>query len=131
MSRTVLNFFLDLLLLVILLSLVWSSLVVQFVFPPGTVASGWRLWGLSYDDWSDVQFGLLCAVLLAVLLHVMLHWSWVCNVIAVRFLKLKGKDARPDDGVQTLYGVATLIGILLVLGVLLTAASLSIQGPVG
>lgn len=131
MSRTVVNFLLDVLLLLVLMALVGSALVVRFVFPAGTAANGWLLWGLDYDEWASVQFVTLCAILLAILVHVMLHWSWVCNVIASRLFKLKGKDARPDEGSQTLYGVATLIAILLVLGAFLTLASLSVQGPTG
>lgn len=130
MSRTVVNFFLDLILLLVLMALVGSALVVRFVFPAGTAADGWTLWGYGYDAWASLQFIALCVILLAILLHVMLHWSWVCNVIATRLFKLKGKDARPDDGAQTLYGVATLIAILLALGVFLTLASIAVQGPV-
>lgn len=131
MSRTIVNFLLDLLLLLVLMTLVGSALIVRFAFPAGTAADGWTLWGYGYDAWANVQFATLCVILLAILLHVMLHWSWVCNVVATRLFKLKGKDARPDEGAQTLYGVATLIAILLTLGVFLAVATLNVQGPTG
>jgi hypothetical protein len=129
MSRTIINLVLDVVLMLILLFLVGSACVVRFVFPPGTEAKGWQLWGLNYDAWANLEFITLCVILLAVLLHVMLHWNWVCSVIAVRVLQLKGGGSRPDEGVQTLYGVGTLIALFGVIGILLVSATLSIRGP--
>jgi hypothetical protein len=129
MSRTIVNLILDLVLMLILLFLVGSACVVRFVFPPGTEAKGWKLWGLNYDAWANFEFITLCVILLAVLLHVMLHWNWVCSVIAVRVLQLKGGGSRPDEGIQTLYGVGALIALFGVIGILLLSATLSIRGP--
>jgi hypothetical protein len=129
MSRTIVNLILDLVLMLILLFLVGSACVVRFVFPPGTEAKGWKLWGLNYDAWANFEFITLCVILLAVLLHVMLHWNWVCSVIAVRVLQLKGGGSRPDEGIQTLYGVGTLIALFGVIGILLLSATLSIRSP--
>lgn len=129
MSRTLLNLLLDVLLLGITVALVGATCVLRFVFPPATAAGGWALWGLGYDAWADVQFGILCAIALAVLVHVMLHWNWVCGVIATRLLGRRGEARRSDDGSQTLYGVALLVAMLLILGGLLLAAQASIRPP--
>jgi len=130
MSRTVVNFFVDLALLLITSTLLWTAVVVYFVFPPGTDAAGWTLWGFGYDDWTSFQFVLLCVVALAILLHVMLHWSWVCGVVVTRLLKRKKSGATADDGSQTIYGVATLIVLLNIIGALVALASLTIRPPV-
>lgn len=126
MSRTALNFIVDVALLVLFCLLLWISAVLRFVFPPGTQAAGWSLWGLDYDTWCGLQFNTLCAMALAVLLHVMLHWTWVCGVITSRVSKWRGMAIRLDDGARTIYGVGTLIVILNVLGILLAAAALSV-----
>lgn len=126
MSRTILNFFLDLLLLLITVSLIWTSCVLKFVFPPATAAAGWTLWGLTYDAWANLQFSLLAVIVLAILVHIMLHWSWVCGVVQTRFLKRRGKA---EDGSQTLYGVSLLVAILLTLSALLLVAQLAVRGP--
>ena len=84
----------------------WLSATLQIVFPAPTAADGWTLWGLSYDQWRDVQFVMLCLLALDVVLHVMMHWNWVCSVIAMQILRTRN---RPDEGMQTIYGVATLI----------------------
>jgi len=128
-SRTSVNFLLDLALLVAFLTLAWISVVLRFVFPAGTAAAGWTLWGRGFDDWSAVQFALLCTLALGVLLHLMLHWSWVCGVVASRFSRWRGKSIRPDEGVQTLYGVGLLIVVVNVVGLLIAAAALTIQMP--
>lgn len=127
MSRTLINFFLDSLLLLITLGVAWSTCVLKFIFPRATHAAGWTLWGLDYNAWSDVQVGLLGLILLAILVHIMLHWSWVCGVIATRLLRRGGKV---DDGIQTLYGVGTLIAFVLATTGLLIAAELMIRPPV-
>jgi hypothetical protein len=126
MSRTLLNFFLDTLLLLITFGVAWTSCVLKFIFPRATRARGWTLWGMDYDAWSDLQLDLLGLILLAILIHIMLHWNWVCGVIATRLLRRSG---RVDDGVQTLYGVGTLIGFILATAGLLVAAEFMVRPP--
>lgn len=126
MSRTLVNFFLDCLLLALTLALVWNATVLRFVFPAGTHAGGWRLWGMDYDAWADLQFALLGAFLLSVLLHLMLHWNWVGSVVATRLLHRAGKL---DDGAQTLFGVGTLIAFVLMTLGLLIAAVVTVRPP--
>jgi hypothetical protein len=123
---SLINLLLDAALLVVFMGLCFAAVVVRFVFPPGPAAGGWSLWGLDYDAWGGIQFGLLGVLAGGILVHVMFHWSWVCNVIAAR---VAGRGARVDDGLQTIYGVGLLIGLLLVVGVALAAAVLTVHGP--
>ena len=104
-----------------------AAVIVRFVFPPGPAAAGWTLWGLDYDAWSGIQFGLLAALAGGILVHVMFHWSWVCNVIAARLSR--DRRGRVDDGLQTIYGVGLLIGLLVTGGIVVAAAVLTIRGP--
>jgi hypothetical protein len=127
MSRTLVNLVVDSMLLAAFALLVWSNVIVRFVFPPGPDAKGWLLWGLAYDHWQTLQFAMVAILALGVLIHVMLHWSWVCGVISARLVH--PKKAKMDDGTQTLYGVGLLIVILNVLGVAIAAAALSIEAP--
>ena len=129
-SRTLLNFWLDASLLVLLLTTAWSAVVVRFVFPPAAHAAGWTLWGWSYQQWSDFAFAALCLFALAVLLHVMLHWTWICGVVASHFLpRRNGKRRNVDDGTRTLWGVGLIIVLLNLMGLALAAAMLSVHGP--
>jgi hypothetical protein len=125
MSRTVINFLLDTTLLVTFCALIFTSVIVRFIFPPGPDARGWLLWGLSYDQWATVQFVAVAFLALGILLHVMLHWSWICGVIATR--TARDKKVRIDEGTQTLYGVALLIVLLNVLGLAIAIAALSVR----
>ncbi len=120
------NLLLDAALLVVFTALCFAAVVVRFVFPPGPAAAGWTLWGLDYDAWGGIQFGLLAVLAGGILVHVMLHWSWVCNVIASR---MTGRGGRVDDGLQTIYGVGLLIGLLLAVGTALAVAVLTVRGP--
>lgn len=123
MSKTVLNFWLDVCLLCAFLTLCAVSAILQFVFPIGPDAGGWRLWGWGYVAWRDFQFGVLCVFAGLVLLHVMLHWTWVCGVVTT---KIKPTKQRPDEGQRTLWGVGTLIVLLHVLVGVVVAALLTI-----
>ena len=50
-TRTMVNFWLDSALLVVLLAHITAAGIVYLVFPVGTAAAGWQLCGLSYDQW--------------------------------------------------------------------------------
>lgn len=121
------NLVLDILLLALFAAECFAAVIVRFVFPPGPGAAGWSLWGLDYDAWGGIQFGVLAVLAAGILLHVMFHWSWVCTMLASR---LSGdRKARVDDGLQTIYGVGLLIALLLAVGVPVAAAMLSIRPP--
>jgi hypothetical protein len=127
MSRSTINFLLDSSLLLAFSVLVWSSVIVRFIFPPGPEANGWFLWGLAYDQWHSIQFAMIAVLALGILIHLMLHWSWVCGFMATKLAR--DKKAKIDDGTQTLYGVGLLIVIFNLLGLAIAAAALSIQSP--
>ncbi|MCE9552311.1 MAG: DUF4405 domain-containing protein [Planctomycetes bacterium] len=129
MSRTIVNFWLDVLLLLIFVSLVWVSLIVRFVFPPALRAAQWSLWGMGYEQWINAQFAMTAAMAAAVLLHLMLHWSWIWGVVSSRMSSKDVKKSRTDEGTKTLWGVGLLILVLHVLGFAMALALLSIRGP--
>lgn len=126
-SRPTWHFVVDVLLLLAVLVLTWTSATLQFVFPPPTRADGWLLWGWSYDTWSTFQFGSLCVFLMIALVHVMLQWDWVCSFVATRLTRLRGEKVVVPKAIRTIYGVALLIVILTMLGGLLTIAEFTVQ----
>jgi hypothetical protein len=125
-SMSVINFWLDASLLGVLLVMGWEAAALQFLFPAPTLAAGWTLFGLTYDQWRDIQFATLCTFAFGILVHVMLHWNWVCSVIATQILHTRN---RPDEGKQTIYGVATLIILLHLIGVGVVVALFFIRQP--
>lgn len=128
-TRTMTNFVLDAVLMLLFISLVGVTAIVRFVFPPAALSAGWSLWGWPLDQWLSVQFFLIATFMLAVLLHVMLHWNWICGVVANRYSKWKGRIVRIDDANKTVWGVAFLIMVVNILGIFLAIAALAIQRP--
>lgn len=128
-SRTAVNFMVDTVLLLLVMSLLFTAAVLRFVFPAPSASGGWTLWSYDYDAWAAFQFVLAAILGLAILLHVMLHWSWVCGVVLTRILGRSGRAARLDDGQQTLWGVGMLIAVVNILGLLVGLAYLMIQAP--
>jgi hypothetical protein len=127
MTKAGTNLLIDALLALAMLAYVWTCLVVKLIFPPGTEAAGWTLWGLNYDAWCNVQFVMMAVMLLCVLVHLMLHWKWVCNFVAGRLGRWRGIQIETNEAVNTIYGVVTLIAVFLVLGTLLTIAEFTVR----
>jgi hypothetical protein len=59
----------------------------------------------------------------------MLHWSWVCGVVITKILRRPAREAKLDDGVQTLWGVGVLIVVLNLLAALVGLAYLTVKPP--
>lgn len=124
-SAVLINFWLDATLFVAIVVLVWTMAIMQFAFPAPTAAAGWSLWGLTYDQWHNVQFTAMCIAGALTVEHLVLHWNWVCTVMATRILRRK----RPDEANQAVYGVALFIGVLVLLNASLVAAMLFVKQP--
>ena len=125
-SRTLINFCLDTILMLAFVTLAIIAVVVQFVFPPGVAAKGWLLWGMNYGQWCSLQFAVLCILGFGVIVHVMLHWTWVCGVVVRKLLRRRD---LPDDGIRTVYGVGLLITLLLAAATVVGVAMLTIEMP--
>lgn len=122
---TLINFWLDAILFVAVVIVVWVAVLLRVAFPSPTAAAGWSLWGLTYDQWHNVQFGALCVAAGLMIEHLVLHWNWICTVLATRILRVN----RPDEGRQAVYGVATFICILLLVKASLLVALFSVKAP--
>ncbi|MBI1349321.1 hypothetical protein GC163_23890 [bacterium] len=119
--KTLINFWLDVGLLILLLIQAWCLTIVALVFPRNDLHS--TIWGGTAADWLDTLFAVFCVFGVAATLHVMLHWSWICGTISTRLL---GRKAGKDDGTQTLIGVGFLILLLHGLGAAILAAKVSL-----
>lgn len=125
-SRTMLNFVIDALLLMSALVMAWLTVMLMVVFPIPTRTEGWKLLGLDYNQWRQIHFGAFVVAALMALEHLVLHWKWVCGVIVTKILKLKN---RPDEGIQAVYGVGAFIGTLMLMGTLIVVAKLIVVIP--
>ena len=108
MKRTTLNFWIDLISLLVMLGLIWTGLLIHYVLPPGT---GGRhggqeatLWGLGRHDYGDIHFYMALAMIGLMVIHVWLHWSWVCTTVN----KLLGMKAT-SSARRAMCGVAILM----------------------
>ncbi len=126
LSWSVINFFLDLYLLLNFIVLLWVAAVLQFIFPVGIAAEGWTLWGGDVVAWQNVEFTTLAVFTLGVTVHVMFHWSWICGVINKQLFK---KTVLKSDGTDTLVGVGMIAVIVHVIAIGLLLAKWAIEKP--
>lgn len=123
--RTLINFWLDTLLLVLFVLQSAMLGVLVLVFPRGVAQA--TIWGATAADWLEGLFVVWCTFAVGIVLHVMLHWGWICGTVAT---KLLGRKAGKDDGSQTLIGVGLLIFLLHLVGAFVLAAKVSLVNHV-
>jgi hypothetical protein len=90
MKRTTLNFIIDFVSFLDLLSLAFTGFIMKYILPPGSGGHGrgFRggrepaeeikyLWSMTRHEWGGIHFYL--AVIFAVLMvvHIILHWGWI------------------------------------------------------
>src|SRR6056297_2992323 len=70
--------------------LILTSLVL-YIVPSGRVAywAGWKLWGLSKEDWGAVHINLGLLLLLSMILHIYYNWTPLTS-----YMKDKAKQVR-------------------------------------
>lgn len=119
---TIINFWLDVCLLVLFVIQAWLFLVLHIVFPRGA-GSNWKIWGATPLDWSETLCATFCVFAVGIVIHIMLHWTWICGVVATRLL---GRKLGKDDGSHTLIGVGLIVLLvhLLAAGILVTKVAL-------
>lgn len=122
---TVINFWLDFLLLVVFMIQAWILSVLHFVFPRGA-GPEWTIWGANFVDWTETLCATYGVFAVAILLHVMFHWAWICGVVSTRFLRRKSSK---DDGSQTLIGVGLIVVLVHVLVAGILVAKTGLSGP--
>jgi hypothetical protein len=90
--RTVINFIIDFILLILTAALMWTGLVMRFVLPPGYRGCyGWTLWGLSRHDYGFIHFVLSILMVVLCGVHLGLHWKWFCSLIS-KLTRYKGES---------------------------------------
>ena len=80
-SRATPNFWMDVGLMLVFVSLAIVAHDCADCFFPETGAKERALWGMNFNQWSSLQYGLLCAFVFAGVIHVMLHWSSVGKIV--------------------------------------------------
>lgn len=104
MTRTTLNFVIDLISAVVGLGLILTGLIMYFALPPGSRQAG--LWGVVRHDWAAVHSWLALSVVILMLVHLTLHWRWVCTFV---HHALTRSPCAPSPHAGNLYGIAILI----------------------
>ncbi len=117
MSRNLLNYIIDTLLLIVMLGILGTGLLIRYQLPPGSRGGhGLELWGWNRRSWGDLHFWLAVAAVALFVLHVALHWDWVVAVTQRQVLRQKAPQQKSSTARQNAWGVlfllllATLVG---------------------
>jgi len=80
-SRTALNFWINLATLAAFCVLLGSSMIMKWILPPGTCdEAGVKVWlGHSRHWWGDIHFWAAMLMLILIIVHLWLHWGWVLS----------------------------------------------------
>jgi hypothetical protein len=97
MSRSTVNFILDLVSFLNLLGLAITGFIMRYVLPPGTGGMGRvlhggtgrgvhvkELWSMTRHEWGNIHFCLALVFVVLMIIHIILHWTWIkCYVKSV------------------------------------------------
>jgi hypothetical protein len=126
MRKNTLNFIVDLLTLLAILTMIGTGLIMYFTLPPGSGSRGLILWGLDRHEWGDVHFWSSVALGALLILHVALHWSWVCGTIRRLLHGPSTTRGRARSGLDNLYGIVFLAALAGVFAALLLVANANV-----
>ncbi len=138
MERNKLNFYIDLISLIIFLAIIFTGLLIYYVLPPCnscspkgcnikaesgcgdcnktdcSIASKPKgeanLWGYSRHDIGTLHFKLSIVLTFLMLIHTIMHWTWICATIS-NMLGLNTKSHSRNN----LYGIILFILIIALL----------------
>ncbi|MBN2328095.1 MAG: DUF4405 domain-containing protein [Candidatus Omnitrophica bacterium] len=89
MKKVQFNFILNLIAFYLLILLIATGLLMEFVLLPGSRGGhGLSMLGWTRHDWGDLHFYFSVGFISVMLLHVILHWAWIRAVFS-RFLSAK------------------------------------------
>ncbi|MGC9328586.1 MAG: DUF4405 domain-containing protein, partial [Candidatus Hinthialibacter sp.] len=89
MKKVQINFILNLIAFYLLILLIATGLLMEFVLLPGSRGGhGLSMLGWSRHDWGNLHFYLSLGFMAVMLLHVILHWAWI-RAVFFRYLSAK------------------------------------------
>ncbi|MCD6283399.1 DUF4405 domain-containing protein [bacterium] len=74
--KHMLNFWINVIIYLLMGFLLFSGFLIKFTMPPGT-GGVLVLLGMDRHDWGVLHFWVAVALLIGVALHLWLHWSWM------------------------------------------------------
>ncbi|MHC4637607.1 MAG: DUF4405 domain-containing protein [Planctomycetota bacterium] len=106
MKKVTVNFIVDLLGLLNLMSLVFTGVIMKYILPPGSGGRGHgfrggagsaqvrELWTMTRHEWGDIHFFLSVLFVVLITVHIVLHWSWIKNYVKLNlgFSKKQNKQ---------------------------------------
>lgn len=115
MRNSTLNYLVDFITFLLVVTLAATGLILEFVLPPGSGGRGEGAAGVLLNwtrhDWGDLHFYIACGLSGLLVLHLALHWSWICAitqklVTSPRTAGTAGHTPRPR---RSAYGVGFLL----------------------
>lgn len=131
MTRSTLNYLIDAATLLVLLGMVATGLILEFVLPPGS--GGIRhapdtLWSLARHDWGALHFYTAIALAALIVLHLALHWNWVFTTTAR--LLMRGRPLRSADAWRrNAIGMCLLAAVFASLFLFVVFAKMYVSSP--
>lgn len=129
MSRNLLNYIIDVLLVIVMLAILGTGLLIRYQLPPGSRGGhGLEMWGWSRHGWGDLHFWLAVAAVALFVLHVALHWDWVVAVTQRQVLRQKAPQQKSSTARQNAWGVLFLLLLAALVGGWLWLAETNVYG---
>ena len=87
MKKVMMNFFMDALLIVVLMSQVFTGILLHR-FPPELADA--TVLGLTRYNWGSIHWTVSILFALVVIVHLILHWGWV-KATTLKYIRMRSK----------------------------------------
>jgi hypothetical protein len=99
MKKAITNFFMDILLFVVLISQVFTGILLHR-FPPELANT--TVLGLTRYTWGTVHWSVSILFVLVIIIHLVLHWGWV-KTTTLKYFKMRSKVLQASTVIILLF----------------------------
>ena len=99
MKKIITNFFMDILLFVVLISQVFTGILLHR-FPPELANT--TVLGLTRYTWGTVHWSVSILFVLVIITHLVLHWGWV-KTTTLKYFKMRSKVLQASTVIILLF----------------------------
>jgi len=99
MKKVITNFFMDILLFVVLISQVFTGILLHR-FPPELANT--TVLGLTRYTWGTVHWSVSILFVLVIITHLVLHWGWV-KTTTLKYFKMRSKVLQASTVIILLF----------------------------
>lgn len=112
MEKKVMNYYVDVVILILFMALAWSGMLLQMVYHMGGYSSDFLVIGLNRSDWLVMHKILSIMSSFGIGLHVILHLNWFKAVTKKRLFMKRSFKKKTAFYLLIVYSISAVLGFV-------------------